>query len=114
MPILLFTLLGAIEAGFLLIDKAHQDRSTAVVAQWAASHPGESWNSVANRELSGCDVSVSEPKPDLVEATSRCQYRPNVFSGWSGLPMSSREVAARTPIVAEPTPAASPSSSSTT
>lgn len=95
MPIILFVVLGAIEAGFLLIHKAEQDRATAVVAEWAAEHPNESWNSVAERELRGCDVAVTEPRPDLIEATSRCQYRPSVLVMFSGLPVSSQEAAAR-------------------
>ena len=115
LPIILFVLLGTMEAGFLLIAKARQDRATAVVAQWAAAHPNESWNSVAERELQGCDVDVTEPRKDLLEATARCQYRPAVFAGWSGLPMTSRETAARMTVPdPETSPAASPSSSSTT
>lgn len=115
-PILLFTILGGVEAGFLLIAKADQDRTTAVIAQWAALHPGESWNSVANKELPGCTVDVRESSPDLVEAASRCQYNAKVLVGFpifSGLPISSHETAAvvkKSPSVGPSlSPAASPS-----
>lgn len=111
LPLVLFIILGATEVGFLLIAKAHQDRATAVVAEWAAEHPSDSWNAVANKELPGCDVEVSSPLPELVQATSQCRYQPKV-----GLPMfdqlliSSRETAVST-LRRSPseTPAASPS-----
>jgi len=86
-PILLFIILGATEVGFLLVTKAHQDRATAVVAEWAAEHPSDSWSAVANKELPGCDVEVSSPLPELVQATSQCPYQPKV-----GLPMFDRIV----------------------
>jgi hypothetical protein len=91
LPFILFLMLGSIEAGFLLIAKAHQDRSTSVVVEWAAAHPGESWNSVASRVLPGCDVTMTSPLPDLLEATARCQYQPVVLRMWDGLPMTSQE-----------------------
>lgn len=114
LPVLLLMLLGAVEVGFLAVAKGHQDRATAVVAEWAAGHPGQSWSSIANRELTGCDVAVEleAPAHDLVIATSRCQYQ-----GVTGLPMfglipiSSREAAATDKGSGEPsaTPDASPS-----
>lgn len=111
LPFILFLILSATEIGFLLIAKAHQDRATAVVAEWAAEHPGESWNSVAADELRGCDVAVMETEPHrIVEVTATCWYQPAVLRIFSGLPMSSRESAAGR----EPTPVASPSFSSTT
>lgn len=115
LPFILFVLLGAIEAGFLLITKADQDHRTVAVAEWAAGHPGASWNSVAEYELNGCDVTVSTPRPDLLETKAICQYRPVVLPMWSGLPISSKAQAA-TQRVADPnpSPAGSPSSSSTT
>ena len=112
-PILLFTILGGVEAGFLLITKAHQDRATAVVAEWAATHPGESWNAVANKELPGCSVSVTSLVPDLVEATSQCQYQAKTgLPMFNGLPIGSREAAVSSPSESDPpglTPVASPS-----
>ncbi len=115
LPILLFIILGSIEAGFLIIEKARQDRETSVVAEWAAGHDNDSWRAVANKGLPGCDVEVTSPLPDLVQATSRCQYRPKVLVGFpifDGLPISSREAAVRlrTP---EPLPSAGPSPSVT-
>lgn len=108
LPFLLFLILSATEIGFMLIAKAHQDRATAVVAEWAARHPGESWSSVAADELHGCDVAVEETEPHrIVEARATCWYQPAVLRIFSGLPMSSRENAAGEPV-------ASPSSSSTT
>jgi hypothetical protein len=94
LPLILFIMLGFTEVGFLLIAKAAQDRDTAVIAQWAAVHPGESWNSIASKMLPGCDVNVERQPNDLVEATSRCQYRPRVLVGFplfDGLPISSQE-----------------------
>ena len=113
-PILLFTILGGVEAGFLLITKADQDRATAVIAQWAAMHPGESWNSVANKELPECTVEVKESSPDLLEATSRCLYSPKVLVGFpifSGLPISSHETAALPKKDPSPDPSPSPAAS---
>ena len=112
LPLLLFILLGAMEAGFLLIAKAHQDRATSVVAEWVAAHPGDSWNSISNRELPGCSVVVTAPSRDLVEASSRCQYSAKVLVGFpifSGIPISSQETAveSRDP---DTSPDASPSS----
>jgi hypothetical protein len=116
LPVVLFIAIGLTEMGFLLIAKADQDHRTVVVAEWAASHPGESWNSVANYELPGCDVTATSPRPDLLEMKATCQYHPIVLVMWNGLPISSRAQAASefsrgSP---SPTPDASPSSSSTT
>ena len=111
-PILLFTILGGVEAGFLLIAKADQDRTTSVIAQWAAQHPGEAWNSVANKQLPNCTVEVRESSPDLVEATSRCLYSPRVLVGFplfSGLPISSYETAALPRKTLSPSAGPSPS-----
>lgn len=111
-PVLLFTILGGIEAGFLLVTKAHQDRVTSVIAEWAATHPGESWNSVANRELPGCTVTVSPSSSGLVEAGSRCQYHAKVLVGLPlfDIPISSREMAVELqPAEPSETPVASPS-----
>ena len=116
MPLILFVILGGIEAGFLMVSKADQDRRTAVVAEWAADHPGDSWESVANKELRGCSVEVVETERDVLEATTQCHYTPKVLVMFNGIPISSRQIAAlrRESNHPEPTPAASPSSSSTT
>ena len=94
MAVLMFAVLGITETGFLLISKAHQDRSTAVIADWAARHPGESWSAVAELQLPGCEVSVTSDA-DVVEAAARCIYHPVIFRGWDLLPISSRESAVR-------------------
>jgi hypothetical protein len=94
LPFVMFLFLGAVESAFLLTQKAHQDRSTAVVAQWASSHPGESWHSVAAHELPGCEVAIATPLPDLLEAQVTCHYSPKVLVMWNGLEMSSQESAA--------------------
>jgi hypothetical protein len=109
LPLILFTILGALEAGFLVIAKADQDRRTAVIVEWAAMHPGEDWHSVAIQALPNCTVEVVEIERDVLEATTRCQYSPRVLRMFSGIPISSRQIAASR--VPEPTPAASPSSS---
>jgi hypothetical protein len=111
LPLLLFVILGGVEAGFLVVAKADQDRRTAVVAEWAADHPGDSWQSVANKELRGCSVEVVETERDVIEATTRCRYSPKVLVMFSGIPISSRQIAARRrePSHPEATPAASPS-----
>lgn len=93
LPFVMFLIIGATETGFLLIAKAHQDRTTAVVANWAATHPGESWNSVANHELPGCEVLVETPRKDLIETTVTCHYDPVLLVMWEGLPMTSKETA---------------------
>jgi hypothetical protein len=90
-PVLAFVMLGFIEYGFASTAKAHQDRETALIAEWAANHPGESWNSIANQELPGCAVDVTLDK-DIYTATVTCQYQPRVTSNiWAGLPMTSVE-----------------------
>jgi len=114
LPLLLFILLGAMESGFLLIEKAHQDRATYLVAEWAATHPNESWNAVANKELPGCEVEVSDPLPGLVQATSLCPYIPKVgVPLFDRIQISSREAASnvspRESARPDPTPVASPS-----
>lgn len=116
LPLILFLIIGATEVGFLLIAKAHQDRSTAVVAQWAAGHPGESWNSVASHELPGCDVTVSTPLPDLIEASVTCRYRPVILDrlvpGLLNVPMTSQESAPSNASAPSPSPTAGGSASS--
>lgn len=94
MPIFLFAALGFIEAGFLVGTFAHQGRETDDVAEWAAGHPGESWNSMANALLPGCEVSVSTAS-DLTTATAVCHYQPRVFPTlFQGLRMTTEESAA--------------------
>ena len=91
MPVLMFMALAFVEYGFLSTTKAHQDRETAVIAQYAAHHPGESWNSIANQQLPGCDVAVIVSQ-DIYTAIATCQYQPRVTSNiWAGLPMTSEE-----------------------
>ena len=98
LPIMLFLILCSVETAFLLITKAHQDRATSVVAEWAALHPGESWNAVANKELPGCVVDISSPLPELVQATSWCQYSPKVgIPMFDGLLIQSQEMATSMP-----------------
>jgi len=108
LPFVLFLILASIDCGMLLIAKAEQDRRTSVLAEWAAMHPGESWNAVANQELKGCEVAVNEVAHDLLQAASRCRYRPLTIGTWADLPISSRAIAARSH---DNGPAASPSSS---
>jgi hypothetical protein len=114
LPLILLILLGGLEAATLLITKAHQDRATATVAAYAAGRPDdESWHSVAERELPGCDVTIDEPQPGLIEATATCHYSPRILPGWGGLPMTSRESATRSqPVLPAPSPSASPGASS--
>lgn len=115
LPLLLFIALGFTEAGILVATKADQDRSTAVVATWAADHPGADWQAVADQELPGCDVDVatSADPPDLVTAAATCEYLPRVTRGlWDGLPISSEETAASEPAATsapvEPSASAAP------
>jgi hypothetical protein len=93
LPVILFLTLGMLEGGFLLIDKLAQDRATAVVAAYAAGHPDDSWNAVAERELAGCDVSLTTPLPDVVEVSATCRHATVAFPIFNGLPISSRESA---------------------
>lgn len=107
----------AMEVGWVVfISKPHQDRATEVIAEWAAGHPGESWNSVAANELPGCDVTVSEPFPDLIEARSTCQDEGHVIPGRPSFPISSRETSTKPPsngASQSPSPSDSSPSSST-
>jgi len=93
LPVLIFGALGFLEAGFLVAAKADQDRQNAVIAEWAAGHPGESWQPVAAVLLPGCTVAeVDHPDdpPDLLTIGARCVYQPVVTAGlWAGLPISS-------------------------
>jgi hypothetical protein len=102
LPVLMLMLLGAVDVGFLFGDKFHQDRQTAVIAEWAADHPGESWNSVSSHELPTCDVTVTRPSRDLVEATAMCQHH-SIFLPILSVPISSRESS-----TSAPSPSASP------
>lgn len=98
LPLLLFMALGFIEAGLLVNAKGDQDRATAVVASWAALHPGGSWQTVAARLLPDCEVSVTAQDPDLETATATCHYHPQVTHGlWDGLAISSSASAAAMP-----------------
>ena len=109
-PVVLFLILGGIEAGLLIIDKAQQDRSTGVVADYAAHHPGDaSWHAVANQQLPGCAVTLDDTgKPGIVTVGSVCEYHPVATRGlWDGLNVSSEESAATSDPTPEPT--ASPS-----
>jgi hypothetical protein len=112
-PVALFIVLGAVEAGMLVIAKADQDRATAVVASWAAQRPGdESWHAVAAHELPGCDVTVDDSRPGLLVADATCTYQPVATRGlWDGLPISSEESAVVREPAPTPTPEPSPSAS---
>ena len=109
LPVAMFIALGFVEVGFLVITKAHQDRATAVVAEYDALHHDDSWHAVAVHELPGCDISLVETK-GLIVVTTTCQYRPHAFPGWGSLPMTSQESAVL-PVPASPSPSvvASPS-----
>jgi hypothetical protein len=111
-PLLLFVILGGIEAGFLIIAKADQDRATQVIVDWAALHPAESWNSVANHELPGCTVIVSSPFRDVLEAASQCQYHSKILVDLYNIPIGSHQTAAKK-LSSDPeeTPVATPLSS---
>jgi hypothetical protein len=106
LPVLMLVALGFTEVGFLVVTKAHQDRATSTVAEYAATRHDDSWHAVAAHELPGCDVTVNEPQPGLIEAVATCQYQPHVLPGWSGLPMTSRESATRASEPASPGPSA--------
>lgn len=117
LPVILLLLLGGIEAGFLIVEKAHQDRATAVVAQDAAARPGdESWHATAAQLLPGCDVTVQAHR-DIRTAEATCTYRAVLRLVFDGLPMSSSESAAvanpthpeHTPRNPEPSPSLEPS-----
>jgi hypothetical protein len=102
-PVMILVLLGAAEMGMLYAARAAQDRSTAVVADWAADRPGEDWRLAADRELPGCDVHVTiDDGLGILTATATCTYHPRITSNlWDGLPISSEASAAISP---EPTP----------
>lgn len=94
-PVLAFGALGCIEAGFLMLAKFDQDRDTQTLADWSAERPGDSsWNAIANDLLAGCDVTVAEGHPGVVEASSRCVYEMRIVPIFDGIPVSSQESAA--------------------
>lgn len=95
LPVALLVILIGGEVGFALIAKAEQDRNTSVVAQWAADHNDDSWHAIAERELPGCDVTLNEPRVDLLEAVSRCRYNPHLIPDLPALVISSTESAVR-------------------
>lgn len=108
MPILLFALLGTGDVAMLFSFRDHQARSTATVVNYAASRPGDdSWQSVANLELPGCDVAVQEAHPGVMEATATCQWTPLLLRAFWGdsVPVTTQESAAAD----EPSPEPSPS-----
>lgn len=113
-PVAIFAALGFIEAGFLVNAKGEQDRATAVVADYAASHPGESWQAVAAMTLPGCDVEEAPGgPPDVITITAVCHYDPVATYGlWDGLPIGSEASAAAAP-TPSPSPSPSPSGSVT-
>lgn len=105
-PIMCFAALGFVEAGFLLGQKAHQDRATDDVAEWAAAHPNASWNSIATDLLKGCSVTVTTQR-DVVDVRSTCTYDPRITRGlWEGLQLRSHETAIVRSVA--PSPTASP------
>ncbi len=108
LPVLLFIGLGFIEAGFLLGTRDEQARNTGVVADYAAAHPdNNSWESVANRVLPGCEVEdESDPGHDVRTFRATCQYNPVATHGlWDGLPISTEANAATTnPPMSAPAP----------
>lgn len=96
MVVALFAARGFAEAAFLFSAQFQQDRATGMLAEWIAHHPGESWTTVADHALPGCQVTVSEPLPGIIHADSTCHYHPVVTPGlWEGLPISSDAEAAR-------------------
>jgi hypothetical protein len=113
LPLILLIVLGTVEISFALIAVAKQDRATSTLAQYAALHDDDSWHAVAERELRGCDVMISQVLPDLVKVEVSCPYQPKVFPGWTGLRISSSEIAPRVPAPSPPAPASlAPSGSS--
>lgn len=112
LPIMLFVVLGSLEAGFLLATYADQGRHTGTLAQWAAYHPadvpGPSWAALTASEAPGCTVTESVDALDVVTVASTCHYTPKVTDGlgWSGLPITTTATGAIAPTVS-PSPEAS-------
>jgi hypothetical protein len=100
LPLLLLLTLGGLEVGRLELSKGEQDRSTALVAQWAAQRPGEDWHALAYHTLRDCDVSVDATDPQgLITATSRCIYHAIATPGGplDGITITSTEQALGSP-----------------
>lgn len=112
LPVLLVACLGAADAGRLVVQKADQDRRTAVVAEWAATHPGESWHSIAGFELPGCSVEAEDGPRDVVAIGSVCTFEPLFLHGLlDGLPIASSGSAAALTDRPGPDPSEEPSPS---
>ena len=106
MPLVFVIILGAMEAGALLIAKADQDRNVAELAAWSALYPDEPSGPVLGAlGLSGCVVAVTTTDT-LLTADASCTYSPIITSNlWEGLPIASTSTVALAP----PSPAPSPS-----
>lgn len=108
LPVMMFTMLGFIEAGILLATQSTQMRATETVAAYAAAHHGDpSWSSVAAQVgLGECDVEVTDEPHDIVKVGVTCHYDPRATHGlWDGLPISTETYAALPPVVGGGTPA---------
>lgn len=112
LPLLLFLLLGTLEAGMLVAQKARQDGATLEAARWAAAHPDEPATGGADAVgLGDCYVESDEdPDLGLITIHARCHYHPIALRGmWEGLPISSEASAAVPAGRWAPEPSASPS-----
>lgn len=97
-PVLLFLILGSIDAGRLLIAKASQDAQTIEAARWAVAHPDQAATdgAVAIGIDPDCTVDTSEdPDAGTVSVSVVCTFLPLTTHGlWDGLPISSEATAA--------------------
>lgn len=129
LPIMMFTILGGIEAGFLFAHQHGYQNGADVLAAWSAAHeadapggsgfsegaPGAPWQSVVASEASrtSCDGSPSVSWPDgrapgdRVRVDVTCHYTPQATSNlWpGGLDVSVQAEA----VIPGSTPAPSPS-----
>ena len=109
LPVIMFTALGFLEAGFLLGTQFTQEQATTVVATYAAAHHDSSWHAVADQiGLTDCTVAVTDEPHELVKASTTCSYKPHVTSGlWDGLPITTEAYAALPAATPDPTPSPS-------
>lgn len=108
-PLLVLLLFAAVDTARLMGAKQRQDQQTLEVARFLAWHPDAGvGDAVAVIGLDDSCVTEADIDVDAVTVGTRCEFRPELFRDWIGLPLSSTATAAAMP---SPEPAPAPSAS---